>query len=222
MACALQDLGHPPFGGWTAASNQPNLTPDVPQKVHTLIRLQLKQFIEQWERFMDMDAVNKKRLDLKPIAKETMQMVEGVAFDCLQSTMIEVFKHGGLATLAPFLGQFLHELESYARECFGRGWDEHLQRAMVSSRLATEYLPKTRAALDACSGSQVDFHRRMATWESMLAQVSVQDRAFVDAIKEADSILAMLLSARVAQDGAESWRIAEGVTQATTVYGSTP
>lgn len=149
---------------------------------------------------MDMETVNKNRQDLKPIEKETMQMVEGVAFDCLHDTMVAVFKHGGMPKLAPFLGRFLHEFENFASQCCERGGDEHLQRAIVSSRLATEYLPKTRAALDAYRDCQGDFQRRMAAWDSMLAKVSAEDRAFIESIKETDSILQWLLSARAAQD----------------------
>ena len=125
---------------------------------------------------MDMETVNKDTQDLKPIEKETMQTVEGVAFGCLQDTMVEVFKHRGMAGLAPFLERFLHELEMFARECYGRSSDEYMQRAIVSSRLATEYLPKTRAAMDGYRDGKGDFQRRMATWDSMLAKVSIEDR----------------------------------------------
>ena len=125
---------------------------------------------------MDMETVNTNRQDLKPIEKETMQMVEGVAFDCLQDTMVEVFKHRGMTGLVAFLEQFLHELVTFARQCCERGGDEHVQRAIVSSRLATEYLPKTRDAMDGHRDSQGDYHRRMATWDSMLAKVSIEDR----------------------------------------------
>ena len=135
---------------------------------------------------MDMETVNTNRQDLKPIEKETMQMVEGVAVDCLQDTMVEVFKHRGMAGLAPFLDRFLHELETFACQCCGRGWDEYLQRAKVSSHLAIEYLPNTRAALDAYRDSNGDFQRRMVTWERMLRTVPAQDRALVESIKATD------------------------------------
>ena len=162
---------------------------------------------------MDMETVNKDRQDLKPIEKKTMQMVEGVAFGSLQDTMVEVFKHRGMAGLAPFLERFLHELEAFARECCGRSWDEYMQRAIVSSRLATEYLPKTRAAMDGYRDGKGDFQRRTATWDSMLAKVSVDDRAFIESIKKTDSTLQWLLSAREAQDRVESQEMADLVTQ---------
>ena len=162
---------------------------------------------------MDMETVNTNRQDFKPIEKETMQMVEGVAFGCLQDTMGDVFKHRGMAGLAPFLERFLHELEAFARECCGRSWDEYMQRAIVSSRLATEYLPKTRAAMDGYRDGKGDFQRRTATWDSMLAKVSVDDRAFIESIKKTDSTLQWLLSAREAQDRVESQEMADLVTQ---------
>ena len=162
---------------------------------------------------MDMETVNKDRQDLKPIEKETMQMVEGVAFDCLHDTMVAVFKHGGMPKLAPFLGRFLQEFENFASQCCERGGDEHVQRAIVSSRLATEYLPKTRAAMDGYRDGNGDFQRRTATWNSMLAKVSVGDRAFIDSIKKTDSTLQWLLSAREAQDRVESQEMADLVTQ---------
>jgi hypothetical protein len=162
---------------------------------------------------MDMETVNKNRQDTKPIHIETMQMVEGVAFGSLQDTMVEVFKHRGMAGLAPFLERFLHELEAFARECCGRSWDEYMQRAIVSSRLATEYLPKTRAAMDGYRDGKGDFQRRTATWDSMLAKVSVDDRAFIESIKKTDSTLQWLLSAREAQDRVESQEMADLVTQ---------
>jgi hypothetical protein len=168
---------------------------------------------------MDMETVNTNRQDLKPIEKETMQMVEGVAVDCLQDTMVEVFKHRGMAGLAPFLERFLHELEAFARECCGRSWDEYMQRAIVSSRLATEYLPKTRAAMDGYRDGKGDFQRRTATWDSMLAKVSVDDRAFIESIKKTDSTLQWLLSAREAQDRVESQEMADLVTQRPAVTG---
>jgi hypothetical protein len=148
-----------------------------------------------------------------------MQMVEGVAFDCLQDTMVEVFKHRGMAGLAPFLDRFLHELEAFARECCGRSWDEYMQRAIVSSRLATEYLPKTRDAMDGHRDSQGDYHRRMATWDGMLVKVSMEDRAFIESIKETDSILQWLLSSREAQERAESQRMADREIQSQTIRG---
>ena len=162
---------------------------------------------------MDMETVNKNRQDTKPIHIETMQMVEGVAFGSLQDTMVEVFKHRGMAGLAPFVERFLHELEAFARECCGRSWDEYMQRAIVSSRLATEYLPKTRAAMDGYRDGKGDFQRRTATWDSMLAKVSVDDRAFIESIKKTDSTLQWLLSAREAQDRVESQEMADLVTQ---------
>ena len=162
---------------------------------------------------MDMETVNKNRQDTKPIHIETMQMVEGVAFGSLQDTMVEVFKHRGMAGLTPFLERFLHELEAFARECCGRSWDEYMQRAIVSSRLATEYLPKTRAAMDGYRDGKGDFQRRTATWDSMLAKVSVDDRAFIESIKKTDSTLQWLLSAREAQDRVESQEMADLVTQ---------
>ena len=168
---------------------------------------------------MDMETVNKDTQDLKPIEKETMQTVEGVAFGCLQDTMVEVFKHRGMAGLAPFLERFLHELEMFARECYGRSSDEYMQRAIVSSRLATEYLPKTRAAMDGYRDGNGDFQRRTATWNSMLAKVSVGDRAFIDSIKKTDSTLQWLLSAREAQDRVESQEMADLVTQRPAVTG---
>ena len=168
---------------------------------------------------MDMETVNKNRQDTKPIHIETMQMVEGVAFGSLQDTMVEVFKHRGMAGLAPFLDRFLHELEAFARECCGRSWDEYMQRAIVSSRLATEYLPKTRAAMDGYRDGKGDFQRRTATWDSMLAKVSVDDRAFIESIKKTDSTLQWLLSAREAQDRVESQEMADLVTQRPAVTG---
>ena len=168
---------------------------------------------------MDMETVNKNRQDTKPIHIETMQMVEGVAFGSLQDTMVEVFKHRGMAGLAPFLERFLHELEAFARECCGRSWDEYMQRAIVSSRLATEYLPKTRAAMDGYRDGKGDFQRRTATWDSMLAKVSVDDRAFIESIKKTDSTLQWLLSAREAQDRVESQEMADLVTQRPAVTG---
>ena len=162
---------------------------------------------------MDMETVTKDRKDIIPIRIETMQMVEGVAFGSLQDTMVEVFKHRGMAGLAPFLERFLHELETFARECCGRSWDEYMQRAIVSSRLATEYLPKTRAALDAYRDSRGDYHRRMATWDTMLVKVSTEDRAFIESIKEADSVLNWLLTSKAACDLAETQRLADLATQ---------
>ena len=91
-----------------------------------------------------------------------------------------------MAGLAPFLDRFLHELETFACQCCGRGWDEYLQRAKVSSHLAIEYLPNTRAALDAYRDSNGDFQRRMVTWERMLRTVPAQDRALVESIKATD------------------------------------
>ena len=135
---------------------------------------------------MDMETVAQYGHHVGQVEKETMQMVEGVAFDGLQDTMNEVFKHRGMAGLAPFLDRFLHELETFACQCCGRGWDEYLQRAKVSSHLATEYLPNTRAALDAYHDSNGDFQRRMVTWERMLRTVPAQDRAFVESIKATD------------------------------------
>jgi hypothetical protein len=133
--------------------------------------------------------------------------------------MVEVFKHRGMAGLAPFLERFLHELEACARECCGRSWDEYMQRAIVSSRLATEYLPKTRAAMDGYRDGKGDFQRRTATWDSMLAKVSVDDRAFIESIKKTDSTLQWLLSAREAQDRVESQEMADLVTQRPAVTG---
>jgi hypothetical protein len=168
---------------------------------------------------MDMETVKKNRQDTKPIRIETMQMVEGVAFDCLHDTMVAVFKHGGMPKLTPFLGRFLHEFENFTSQCCERGGDEHVQRAIVSSRLATEYLPKTRVALDAYRDSRGDYHRRMATWDSMLARVSAGDRAFIESIKKTDSTLQWLLSARAAEDRAASQRAADLVTQRPPVTG---
>ena len=168
---------------------------------------------------MDMETVNKDRQDLKPIEKETMQMVEGVAFDCLHDTMVAVFKHGGMPKLALFLDRFIHEFENFASQCCERGGDEHVQRAIVSSRLATEYLPKTRAAMDGYRDGKGDFQRRTATWDSMLAKVSVDDRAFIESIKKTDSTLQWLLSAREAQDRVESQEMADLVTQRPAVTG---
>ena len=168
---------------------------------------------------MDMEAVNNNTKDINSIRIETMQMVEGVAFDCLQDTMVEVFKHRGMAGLAPFLERFLHELEAFARECCGRSWDEYMQRAIVSSRLATEYLPKTRAAMDGYRDGNGDFQRRTSTWDSMLAKVSVEDRAFIESIKNTDSILQWLLSSREAQERAASQRAADLVTLRPPVTG---
>jgi hypothetical protein len=169
---------------------------------------------------MDMETVTKDRKDIMPIRIETMQMVEGVAFGSLQDTMVEVFKHRGMAGLAPFLERFLHELETFARDCCGRSWDEYMQRAIVSSRLATEYLPKTRAAMYGYRDSQGDFQRRTATWDSMLAKVSAGDRAFIESIKRTDSTLQWLLSSRAAQDRAASQPAADLVTQSPTIRGS--
>ena len=135
---------------------------------------------------MDMETVAQYGRHVGQVDKETMQMVEGVAFDGLQDTMNEVFKHRGMAGLAPFLDRFLHELETFACQCCGRGWDEYLQRAKVSSHLAIEYLPNTRAALDAYRDSNGDFQRRMVTWERMLRTVPPQDRALVESIKATD------------------------------------
>jgi hypothetical protein len=135
---------------------------------------------------MDMETVAQYGRHVGQVDKETMQMVEGVAFDGLQDTMNEVFKHRGMAGLAPFLDRFLHELETFACQCCGRGWDEYLQRAKVSSHLAIEYLPNTRAALDAYRDSNGDFQRRMVTWERMLRTVPAQDRALVESIKATD------------------------------------
>jgi hypothetical protein len=168
---------------------------------------------------MDMETVSKDRQDIKPIRIETMQMVEGVAFDCLQGTMVAVFTHRGMAGLALFLERFLHELETFARQCCERGGDEHVQRAIVSSRLATEYLPKARAAMDGYRDGKGDFKRRSASWESILAKVSVEDRAFIESIKKTDSTLQWLLSSRAVQDGAASQPAAGLVTQMPPVTG---
>ena len=168
---------------------------------------------------MDMETVAQYEPHVGPVDKETMQMVEGVAFDGLQDTMHEVFKHRGMEGLAPFLDRFLHELETFACQCCGRGWDENLQRAIVSSRLATEYLPKTRVALDAYRDSKGDFQRRMVTWECMLSKVPAQDRAFVESIKATDSTLEMLLSSRESQHRAESQRKADLVAQSQLIRG---
>lgn len=170
--------------------------------------------------FMEMESVKRDSQNIKAIRKETMQMVEGVAFDCLQSTMVKVFKNGGMAKLAPFLDRFLHELDKFATECCVRCWDERLQRAIVSGRLATEYLPKTRLALDAYHDSEGDFRRRLTVWESMLTKVSGEDRAFIESIKEADSVLAMLLTSKAAYDYAETQRLADLATQSKAVHGT--
>ena len=168
---------------------------------------------------MDMETVNKNGQDTKPISIETMQMVEGVAFDCLHDTMVAVFKHGGMPKLALFLDRFIHEFENFASQCCERGGDEHVQRAIVSSRLATEYLPKTRAAMDGYRDGKGDYHRRMATWDGMLVKVSMEDRAFIESIKETDSILQWLLSSREAQERAESQRMADREIQSQTIRG---
>ena len=151
---------------------------------------------------MDMETVKGHRQSFKPIRRETMVMVERVAFECLLDTMVMAFRRGGMANLFPFLEGLLHELNKFALDCEGRGWDEQLQRAIVSSRLATEYLPKMQVALDVRRDSQRDFERREAVWESMLTAVPAQDRPFVESIKEADSVLAMLLASRAGTAGA--------------------
>jgi len=169
---------------------------------------------------MKMESVKRGSWNLKPISKETMQMVEGVAFGCLQDTMVDVFKHGGMAKMAPFLGRFLHEFETFASDCCERDGDEQVQRAIVSSRLATEFLPKTRVALDAYRDRRGDYHRRMATWDSMLVKVSAEDRAFIESIKEADSVLNWLLTSKAAYESAETQRLADLATQSKAARGT--
>ena len=71
MACELRRVPIPHLGDGRQRRMSLIWHRALTEDPHSLMRLQLKQFIEQWERFMDMETVNKKRQDLKPIAKET-------------------------------------------------------------------------------------------------------------------------------------------------------
>jgi hypothetical protein len=73
--------------------------------------------------------------------------------------------------------------------------------------------------MDGYRDGKGDFKRRSASWESILAKVSVEDRAFIESIKKTDSTLQWLLSSRAVQDGAASQPAAGLVTQMPPVTG---